>query len=250
MSKKNIPPENKKHKKSSIISTVISILLSLIGLGCSIAAIILSQNANDFAKDISPLTYSFEVKENIAQNIVPSETADISFNVSNIKINIDNEPGKISNIYIAYVYDNDAVDIRSCEPGIDKAIVFDKSFMLKYNYDIQSKTTIFSTGFSRLDKEKFGYFFIILKSYSGDYYYNIIHYITDDETYLDEESKLYFVDTKTNGLKISEIYDQEEMKSLCNDINNKKYIEKPIELNEYINQLENDYKFLKSKLEG
>ncbi len=78
----------------------------------------------------------------------------------------------------------------------------------------------------------------------------MIHYVINDEAEYDESTGLYLINTKTDFINMTDIYSLDKMGKICDDINNKKYIQKPIELNEYINQLENDYKFLKSKLEG
>lgn len=231
-----------------------NLFISIGSLLFAIFAIILSYNANSFSKETSPLTYSYEFVKNDALNLYPSIDSDVYYNISDIVIDINNNPGKISKAYIAQVGSdengNDFADIRCCERDSDTVIVFDDNFALKYRYVDKSRTAKLSIGFNDFNKDKYGHFFIIFKSYSGDYYYNIVHYITDDERYYDETTGFYFVDTNTNFLDISDIYNRNEIALLCDDINHKDYVTHEINMDEYTNQLENEYKLLKDKLEG
>lgn len=244
---------NNKPKKVSI-NEIVNTFNSAIGILLSIIAIILASNANSFSKDMSPLTYSYEFVNRDPFNISTNPNSNVSYNVSDIVITIENNPGKISDAYIAYVdSDKDGenfIDIRHCEQGSDIGILFKEYFILKYKYIVKSSDTELSIGFNDFREEKYGHFFIVFKSYSGNYYYNMIHYVINDEAEYDESTCLYLVNTKTDFINMTDIYSLDKMAKICDDINNKKYIQKPIELNDYINQLENDYKLLKSKLEG
>lgn len=228
-------------------------IISISSLFFSIIALILSYNANSFSKDMSPLNYSYEFIKNDSTNVVPSIKSDVMYNISDIVININNNPGKISNVYIAYVnIDADGehfVDIRCCKEDIDEGLVINNNLVLKYKYIVERQNAKLSVGFNEFNKKNYGHFFIILKSYSGDYYYNVVHYINDDEPYYSENTGLYFLDTKTDFFNIKEIYDRNKITLLCNEINSKKYINSRIYADEYTNQFENEYKIIKEKIE-
>ena len=246
--------EINKPQKSSFWE-IINSIIGTIGIIGSIIALIISLSANSFTKTVSPLTYSFDVSNKNSTNIMPAlENNDVIYNISDIVINIDNEPGSISNLYIARLYTSETnkqvIDIRQCEEGNDVGVVFDTNFILKYNYEVNNRSAKFSTGFNSLGNEKYGYFFIILKSYSGNYYYNIVHYIINDTPQIDEETGLNLINTQTELLKITDIYDRDKIKSICTEINSKNYITSKIDIDDYIIKLENDYKLLKDKLEG
>ncbi len=228
---------------------IINSIIGIVGILGSMIALIFSIQSYSFTKDISPLSYSFDVSSKIVSFVSPDKNADISYNVSDIIIELDNQPGEISEIYISNIFNED-IDIHNCEYNDIKTLVLNDDLMLRYKCVKNAKKTTLNIGFSKFEKLTSGYFFIVFKSYSGDYYYNIVHYITSDDTKFDKETNLYNVDCNIDFYKMSDIYDRNKLTELCININKKDYTDTPIDIKEYTSQIEKDYNLLKSKLEG
>lgn len=223
----------------------LNIFTSVVSLLLAIVAIFLSYDANSFSKNLSPLTYSYDISKSVAVNISKDSTADTSYNISDIIIDLNDNPGKIAEIYIADV-SNNTIDIHNCQYKVPEIFVLSNNLIVKFEY----RKKEIKIGFNKFEKLKSGYFFLILKSFSGEYYYNILHYITDDKSEYDEENKLYFTNTKIDFWKILNIYDQNEMKRICDEINSKSYTIDKLNYRQYLLQIESDFKMLKEKIES
>lgn len=129
----------------------INLFTSVVSLVVAIVALFLSCDANSFSRNLSPLTYSFEFKEDKAANITMPSNPDMLYNISDIVIKINNNPGKISNAYIATVCNEEEssfVDIRNCVQDSDNLIQFNEHFLLKYRYVVGNKMAKLSIGFN------------------------------------------------------------------------------------------------------
>lgn len=228
-----------KGKKSKIFKAIVSFLLSLI-------TIILSLSAYDFSKKISPFTYSYSVEENITFNISNSVSSNANYNITPLKVNIKNATGDIDNISIAYLKDG-ILDIQSGEYKKEATFNFEKGLAVRLTYSGEFKNTKLEIRFNDFFTDCNGYFFIIFKSYSGDYYYNVLHYIKEDEKHYDESTGLYFIDVNTRFFRIQDIYNRSLMNELCTIINENSDSE--IKVDDYIAKIEQDYNLIKSKIE-
>lgn len=226
-------------------------ILNCFNILISLTALIVSITAYSFSKSISPLTYTFDNEITEIVNISQDELSDVNYSISDISITINKGRGNIDEIYIAHILDG-KLDLFRCKYGDFEGAVLNEEFMFKYRIDKNISNWKFDMTFNQLTSKKTGYFFIVFKAYSGNYYYNLIHYIMDDEKSFNEEAGLYFINTKTKFLKLQDIYNQYEIKTLCDEINSKKYNQnnKQIDYNSYQLEIENDYKILKEKVES
>ncbi len=243
---KNVNNSNNKTSKREKIIKILKVLISFLNIGMSIIALLLSGISYSFTKSISPLTYYCEESSKTIANAAADENAEVTYNISSMDITINNSPGSVADIFLADVTD-EKVDIYCIQKKDLDGITLNDHLMLLCKYTKSVSKVELRINFSSPPALRSGYFFVIFKSYSGDYYYNIIHYIAEDTSYM--SGPLRIVDVNTEFLKIHSIYSRGEIQLLCDEINQKNYTKNQVDVDSYTQQIENDYQKIKSKLE-
>lgn len=213
----------------------------------SIVALFVSGISYSFTKSISPLTYFCEESSKTIANTAADENAEVTYNISSMDITINNSPGAVAEIYLADVT-NEKVDIYCIQKKDLDGIILNDQLMLLCRYTKSLSKVKLRINFSSPPALRSGYFFVIFKSYSGNYYYNIIHYIAEDTSYM--SGPLRIVEVDTDFLKMQNIYSRGEIQVLCDEINQKNYTKNQVDVDSYTQQIENDYQKIKSKLEN
>lgn len=244
---KNKNNSNNKTNKREKITKFLKVSNDWISIITSIVALIVSGISYSFTKSISPLTYFCEENSKTIANTAADESAEVTYNISSMDITINNFPGAVAEIYLADVA-NEKVDIYCIQKKDSDGIILNDQLMLFCRYTKSISKVTLSINFSNPPALKSGYFFVIFKSYSGNYYYNIIHYIAADTSYMSDSLRIVEVDTEF--LKMQNIYSRGEIQLLCDEINQKNYTKNQVDVDSYTQQIENDYQKIKSKLEN
>ncbi len=234
------PQDNKKKSKKIRAIDVISFIVSGI-------ALVVSFRSLYFARQTSPLIYSCPAAESVMGQVSSGKDTDVNYNLTSADIVIENYPGKIAEVYIASIW-NDKVDIYNCERE-NQRITLINDLMLKYEREDGICNTKLSVGFAGESTGDFGYFFLIFKSYAGEYYYNVVHYIKDNTSTIESDGVLY-TSVNTFFLKMQDVYNRNIMQMLCDEIKRQNYAEdQQFDVDSYTKQIENDYQIIKSKFE-
>lgn len=212
----------------------------------SFVALIISCIACCHSEKVEPFTYEFSVENENTLSASITENSPVDYNITPLNIHIQNGTGDIDEIIVAFVRDR-VIDIKSNPFRNDFECNFEKGLMAYFKYSGSGDNIDINVGFNDLNSNRNGYFFVIFKSYEGEYYYNIIHYVKEQTSQYDEDSKLYWTNVDTRFFRIYDIYNRGLISDLCSVINENS--DSNILVDDYINQLEQDYNLIRSKIE-
>lgn len=231
--------------KNFIQCPIYKLIISILSILLSVTALVISIMAYNRSRQIEPFTYEFSVENENTLNASVTEDS-VDYNITPLNIHIENGTGDIDEIIIAYVKDG-IIDIKSNTFKSDFACNFEKGLIVYLKYSGSGDDIDISMGFNDLNSDCSGYFFVIFKSYEGEYYYNIVHHVKEKSYQYDKTSKLYWINVDTRFFRNYDIYDRSLMSELCTIINENSGSE--INLDDYIAQIEQDYNLIKSKIE-
>lgn len=254
MSKKTKKPIKNKHlNRETPVSLKIKIKKILkcfgnaISIITSIIALILSGISYAFTKNISPLIYTYTVSEDVMVQVSSIKAESVQYNLSDVAIDINNRHGEVAEVFIASVIEN-KIDIYNCLNDELKITTLNGT-MFKYTRSKSISQTHLRIGFSQISALESGYFFIIFKSYSGQYYYNLLHYIANDTSNSIDANGIVLSEVNITFHEIHEIYNRNSIQNLCDSINTKTYTKNQIGVDDYTKKIEEDYQAIKSKIE-
>lgn len=225
---------------------IYKLIIGILSILLSVTALIISCIAFNHSRQIEPFTYEFSVENEDTLNVSVTEDASVDYNITPLNLHIENGTGDIDEILIAYVKDG-VIDIKSNTFRNDFECNFEKGLMVYFRYSGSGDNIDIKVGFNDLNSDCSGYFFVIFKSYDGEYYYNIVHHIKEKSYQYDDNSKLYWINVDTRFFRNYDIYDRSLMNELCTIINENS--DSKINLDDYIDQIEQDYYLIKSKIE-
>mgnify|MGYP005754649565 FL=1 len=249
--KKSVSNGNNRNKCTERIQKFIDcpiykLVIGILSVLLSIIALITSCIAFNRSRQIEPFTYELSVNNENTLSASITENSPVDYNITPLKIHIKNGTGDINEIIVAYVRDG-VIDIKSNPFRSNFGCDFEKGLIAYFNYSGNKNNVDINVGFNDLNSDCKGYFFVIFKSYEGEYYYNIIHYVKERTSQYDEDSELYWTNVDTRFFRIYDIYNRYLIADLCSVINENS--DSNILVDDYSAQLEQDYNLIKSKIE-
>ncbi len=214
----------------------------------SCIAITISFSSYYYSQKVSPLTYTLPTESIKTEYIANKKTPNVFYNIEQKNIEIIKDTGEISQIYFASV-NNGTVEIQGCNYKDEHAIFsFENGLNILYYFDHNA-----NIGFNWFDSAnescyKTNYFYVIIKSYSGDYYYNFISFYIDSDT-KDNNDGTTTIIVNSKICKIEDLYNSQIINNLTEKINLEKYMDNKITSSTYRTNIEKDYFLIKEKLQ-